>query len=275
MTASPNDFSKQARMIWATLDDHIKAFAPLESTVSALATPIEQNFTNGGHTDGGYVQGYEVEDSDNTPDICELYACILRYARTLPWNDKAAHWRLIKVLTAFFARPEPPAPLGYKDSVLWRGSWFGSEVRDEWNFKPSVRPGKDIVEDSEEWTNLNAFMAYFTVEVATGNSWYGFRALAGLMEPTLVGGFELEIMLPSIAVWILIAGKVLYKAIKGQAGESSNVDSNPAGEFSLQHWEIWKKRFLDISADEKGGLKDATRKMAGDAAREMELIESS
>jgi hypothetical protein len=138
MTAPPDDFSKRARMIWAALDDHIQASAPLENTVSILATPIEQDYTNGGHTDSGYVQGYKAGDVDDSPDICELYACILRYARTLSWKDKAVHLRLIKVLTALFARPDPPAPPGYEDATLWRGTWFGSEVRDEWNFHPGV-----------------------------------------------------------------------------------------------------------------------------------------
>jgi hypothetical protein len=117
-------------------------------------------------------------------------------------------------------------------------------------------------------------VAYFTVAVAPSNSWYGFRALEGLIKPMGASGFEAEALLQSLAVWILIAGRLLYKSINVQAEDLTSDESNPAGNFSLQHWKICREKFQNVSMDEKVGLNDATREMVRDAAREMELIES-
>jgi len=117
---SPKEFS-----ILTAIDNHMNGTSTLETTSSALAKPIEEDYSNGGHTSGGYVAGYTPDNPDDPPSICTLYSSILRYARTIPWDDSAAHFRLIALLDAFWVRPEPPNPPG-ENGVMWHSGWWVS-----------------------------------------------------------------------------------------------------------------------------------------------------
>jgi len=133
---------------------------------------------------------------------------------------------------------------------------------------------------SEEWTNMNAFLAYFTK--SHNKIWwrYGFDILRDVLEPDdferpdiWCDGVGLDVFLPSAAVWMLVSGDLVWDATKGPE-EAEAKDRMLLEEMSLQRWEIWKTEFQQIANGETGPANEKTRQLARDAAIRMEMIES-
>ena len=119
------EFSPKELNIFAAIDAYMHGTTSLESVSSTLAEPIEQDYSNGGHSSAGYVAGYASDDPDDPPSICSLYSCVIRYARTISWDDSVAHLKLIALLDAFWARNEPPNPPG-EEGAMWHSGWWVS-----------------------------------------------------------------------------------------------------------------------------------------------------
>ena len=131
-------------------------------------------------------------------------------------------------------------------------------------------------EDGEEWTNVNAFLAYFTQNNDEAYWINGFYALRDVLEPDdferpdiWAEGVGLEIYLPSAAVWILIAGDSLWAVVNKTEDGDSCIEQK-----SSERWDEWKTAFQEIAHGMRGDASERTKKMASDAAIRMEKIES-
>jgi len=110
--------------IYTTINSYMNGASSIEHTSSLLAKPTEADYSNGGHTSDVQIEGYTSDDPYDILDVNSLYLCVIRYARTISWDDLSAHLRLIALLDAFWARPEPPSPPGEDGPPLWHsGCW--------------------------------------------------------------------------------------------------------------------------------------------------------
>ncbi|KAF2396558.1 hypothetical protein EJ06DRAFT_559694 [Trichodelitschia bisporula] len=245
----------------------IKAFTNTNSmsvadTVLYLADPVNVACTTG----------------DPEPELWALYSALLRYARSVPFDDDAAHGRLVLLLQALKAQPEPPPGPG-RDVLLstWGGTsvWaslalFGAVAREEWDEAPGARGGTGSADEVREWRNLNAFVARVTAAGVYDFSVYGFWALRDTLSPldpaeaqgprtdTWVGD-RLDEFLPAAVMWPVCAGRVLY-------GEAVKAGWN-GQEFSLTRWQSWWERLHEIVLSNVG---EETRYMAQMAIRAMD-----
>lgn len=156
-------------------------------------------------------------------------------------------------------------------------------MTDEWQYSPNSewpeRHAKSLEEDGEEWANMNAFLAYFTKHHDKVYWTNGFHALRDVLEPDdferpdiWSDGVGLDVYLPSAAVWILISADLFWDVVKRK--KETKLDDRYMEHMSLERWEEWKTAFQEIAGGKRGEVNERTRKLANDAAIEMEKIAS-
>jgi hypothetical protein len=64
--------------------------------------------------------------------LWDLWYSIIHHARRTSWRDTAAHTRLIALVTALKARPDPPQPAPMTDA-LWANMLWGDEPGVVWS----------------------------------------------------------------------------------------------------------------------------------------------
>jgi hypothetical protein len=249
--------SESELAIISTIKTYTEAqIASLSEVTNILAEPIETLYTS---------RGPEAQ-------LWKLYSSIFRYARTIPYSDASTQNRLIDIISSLKSRPEPPGRRqGYPS--LWSSlAVFGAVGREEWNEQPGIRNSITSLEETEEWTSINAFYARLT-ERGVYDFWvYGFWAMRDVVEVEKLGqndtwvGDRLEVFLPAATCWILIAGEILWGVVnKGGEGRWER-------ELERETWVVWKERFRVFAG--RDDLEAETRRIAEMAVEKMEEIES-
>ncbi|KAI1473912.1 hypothetical protein F4774DRAFT_361718 [Daldinia eschscholtzii] len=247
--------------------------------------------------------GSDDESDYNTTEgqLWELWYGILHAAKRIPWTDTAQQERLISLVQAINARPDPPPPSPmtkplqgnwiWQDGKVWSTlSMLGPSAREMWNEGCGCGAGWTIPEQ-HAWTNINAFVARLVSSgTDTGFELYGSWALMNALEDRPKDK-ELHSRAPAItqatvhimvaSVWLRIAGRYMWSLRTEGGGISPDLkaDLNArekklpwyghhiyVGEarHCMARWDFWKRRFEQES--ENQDLPEEVRELARGSA---------
>jgi hypothetical protein len=303
------------------IQQYMNGSLALDDAVSHLTDPIDRLYTSGDDGWSAYTQEQvarsqrplwsaddarqlwgeeqEIAQPPSGPEttledlLWRLWFAIIHTAKKLPWADARAQTRLLALLRALRARPDPPRPAHttvpmrrdwvYESGRLWsRLLLLGPSLAECWTAYPGGAAGFAAVEVGA-WVNVHAFVARVTVDGVVELGGYGRRALRGNLECDYergggpVSGEELmAAFVPVAAVWILVAGRRIWGLVRAQdggsgdglAGESSRAGRNA---WTRVGWECWREKLLGFSTRE--GLRDEARRVARDAYDFMTRVE--
>lgn len=310
--------------IYPTVEAYMRGSLDLNTTVEKLAVPIEEQFSSadGGKAirkaeeDAAYQRklysadkaeelwGVPLREDELPPEtnsgtatteglLWDLWYSILHTAKRTPWKNAAAQNRLLDLVRALKARPDPPLPTQMtkpleKDWIWSSGDiWSnlvmnGPATRECWN--DSLRGDKaHSPAEIHAWTNINAFVAAITKEGLADFWLYAIWAMRDALEDEYKGKlakFTLDAEMPAAAVWIMVLAEKLWE--REEVWESSETKGDPAGGgklwkgksgFCKERWAFWKGRFQLLS--QRKALRDETREMATEAFEKMESIEKA
>lgn len=289
------------------VDAYIDATTDLKETVRQIAEPIEYAYTtaNGGRlfVSEEEVARYQrtfhspekalemwgpeenieelqarVTDPADSPsvegELWDLYYTILHASKKIPWSDGAAQQKLVDLLAAIKARPNPQGPANMTIALkrYWIYQWgelwsdlvlLGPSGRETWNDSPGCGAGWEAPEVSA-WVNVNAFVARLTVQEIYNFGIYGSWALQEALEekievhaghhlPPPSKSFKAEVLFRVAAVWVRLAGRYMYDHLtqdsKGQEEVVTHV-------WNRSQWDKWRRRFEEEAekAQYSGGV---------------------
>ncbi|KAI1798896.1 hypothetical protein F4811DRAFT_546779 [Daldinia bambusicola] len=263
-----------------------------------LVTPIDEMYTSADRGRAYYYssgdigfppnipkppEGESDDESDFNSTECQLWELwygILHAAKRIPWADTAQHERLISLVRAIKARPDPPPPSPMTKSLeaswIWNGgklwsnlSLMGPSTREMWNECCGCGSGWTVPEQ-HAWTNINAFVARLVSSgTSTGFELYGSWALREALEDRLKDKV-LHVNAPAVvqatvhitvaSVWLRIAGRYMW-SLRTEGGgipPDLKVDlglrekklpwygyHRDVGEkrHCIARWDFWKRRF--------------------------------
>lgn len=310
--------------MYPTVVAYMEGSLDLESTVKRLVEPINQEYSTADHgqaireaekTAASQREFYSAEEAeelwgaplpqdeippeDNTCNVTtegllwDLWYSILHCAKRTPWRDTAAQNRLLDLVCALKACPDPapPAPMteALRQNWIWSSGRLWSELtllgpsaRECWNDAPGCGAGFSVPE-IHAWANVNAFVAAITKKGLDDFCLYAIWVMRDALEDhhedasTSYGfvtvAMKLNALVPAAAVWVLVMGKELLE-------KDDSVPSNPSqGEPSWKgtnavckdRWRFWKARFQGLSRRED--LMSETKEIAAEAFARMEDIE--
>lgn len=209
-----------------------------------------------------------------------LYFTILYAARKTSWRDEGAQQKLVNLVVALKARPDPEPPANmtialkenwiYESGHLWsKAIMFGPSARESWNDYPGGGAGWYPVEVNG-WTNVNAFTARLTGQHVHDFVLYAQWAIRDALDGTIEvieGSYKqasskvamAESLFEVARVWILLAGKYVYEE------ESKN-----SGKDKESRWDRWQKRFEEEAA--RGQYSSSVTAAAKECAEMMSRI---
>ena len=214
-----------------------------------------------------------VSDSDDAPTVegqlWDLYYTILHASKKMPWRDEAAQQKLLDLMAALKARPDPPFPanmsIPLKRSWIytWSGLWsdmcmFGPSARETWNDCPGAGAGWYPPEISA-WTNVNAFVARLTAQKIFDLAMYGTWALHQALEEKIYTNpyphnldhskaYKAELLFEVAAVWIRLAGQSILDYTTREPDEEEKTQSKRPTD---PKWPKWQKRFEEEAAKDQ------------------------
>ncbi|KAI0112662.1 hypothetical protein F4776DRAFT_345219 [Hypoxylon sp. NC0597] len=241
-------------------------------------------------------------ETDSLPttegQLWELWYGVLHAAKRIPWTDTTQQTKLISLVQALQARPNPPLP--HRTSVpllrdwIWepRSLWpdlvmLGPSLSEAWNDCCGCGAGWTQPEQ-HAYVNFNAFVARL---VATGTkdfAVHGVWALRAALEcapastamhrgaPPLV---QSRLLVAIAAIWVLIAGEGMWSK-RPEGGEGAEEAVPPDRQVDLgarekklpwynkrdgamwctARWRFWKGRFEQEADNEELG--EETRGLA-------------
>ena len=265
----------------------------LELTIDAITTPIEkvysvpENKRFNKRNDSPSVEGF----------LWDLWYSVLHIAKRTPWRDTTAQTKLVDLVRALKAHPDPPVPEHKRDwvasqtklwSVLKMIGWAASE---SWNDSPGYGAGYTVPE-IHAWTNVNAFVAHLTQSEISDFFIYSIYAMRDALEDDqkdIANGqhrkasaiTQLDTRVPAAAVWAITLGRMLWEKNEnlkptdprhGNPGKGGILWEKEGGEaeFSTSRYAFWARRFRDVSSDDR--LAAETREIATEAYITMEGI---
>ncbi|KUI67169.1 hypothetical protein VM1G_03562 [Cytospora mali] len=281
------------------VNSYINGTVDVQETVRQIAEPIEHAYTtaNGGRlfvaeervarTQRGYhspekaleMWGPEedldelqsrVTGPDDGPrvegELWDLYYTILHAAKKTPWREESAQQKLVDLVAALKARPDPDFPANmtipleknwiYEWGRLWSDAiLFGPSSREAWNDSLGCGAGWYPAEVSAS-VNVNAFVARLTEQGVHNFGTYALWALSEALdkeidvsldshEPAPSREYKAEALFEVAAVWIRLAGQSVFEYILWDGANNKEKDSRSSNE-SL--WEKWRKRFEEEAA---------------------------
>lgn len=274
----PDEDSNSYSAVQAYLKDEIS----LEDSVAQIATPIEEAWTT---ADGTRKVAQSAEGC-----LWDLWYSVLHSAKKIPWYDEAAQGKLLDLVKALKARPNPPKTVKVSNDwvlgsdTLWSTTLLlGPSIRESWNDAPYGQSGFQIPEQ-RAWTNVNAFAARLRRDGVFPVYYYPIWALRDALEDRHPENekYRLDATVPAAAAWVFILRRSLYDWEKDLKPESKN-QGDPAcpGELwrrkggrswaEKKRWAFWKERFGEVSRDE--GVREETRKLSAKTVGFMEGIE--
>ncbi|ROW03818.1 hypothetical protein VMCG_05360 [Cytospora schulzeri] len=269
------------------VNSYISGTIDVQETVRRLAEPIEYSYVT---ADGGRLFVSEersarfqrpYHEPDKAVELCgpeedldelqkrvtdpeapstelqlwNLYYTILYAARKTPWRDEDAQQKLVDLVAALKARPDPDYPANitvpvmnhwiYDHRRLWSdGTMLGPSARESWNDQPRYNDVWHLPE-VHAWANINAFVARLTAQDIHNFKLYGTGAIIDAVDagevlelnphsypPALSKDGRAEAVFEVAALWIRIAGESIYEYLRTEAKKDEN-----------QEWNRWQKRF--------------------------------
>lgn len=135
---------------------------------------------------------------------------------------------------------------------------------------------------------MNAFVAQFTVadvrDFRTYCTWAPRDALEDVPGQRSGVGHttNLDHYVPAAAVWIFVAGKVIYTEWLGWGAEEPDISGAQGANnmwqrkgFGPKRWAFWKGRFEWVARQQEVEVREQTRCLARKAAQRMEEIEKT
>ncbi|KUI55237.1 hypothetical protein VP1G_02686 [Cytospora mali] len=209
-----------------------------------------------GPDDGPRVEG----------ELWDLYYTILHAAKKTPWRDESAQQKLVDLVAALKARPDPDFPANmtiplknnwiYEWGRLWSDAiLFGPSSREAWNdslgcgagwYPPEVRGS----------VNINAFWGRLTGQGVHDFGIYATWALREALdeeidvsmdshEPAPSREYKAEALFEVAAVWIRLAGQSVFEYLLRDAASNKEKASRAPKESK---WDQWQKRFEEEAA---------------------------
>lgn len=319
MAKHRNYFMGEGRAV-AIVDAYMDGTIDLQETVRLIAEPIERAYTT---ADGGrlFVSEEEsarhqrtfhspdeatemwgpeedleefkarVTDPDDAPsvegELWDLYYTILHASKKIPWSDDCSQQKLVDLLAALKARPNPPRPANmtialrrnwiYLEGGLWSNLIIlGPAGRETWNDCLGCGAGWEAPEVSA-WVNVNAFVARATVRGVRNFAVYGQWALREALEEKIVAQvghhyapsktYKAEALFKVAAVWIRLAGEDLHGRLIPDA-EGDEMEEDRVWTFSK--WDTWRGRFEEEAT--KARYNDEVTRIAKECASIMATL---
>jgi hypothetical protein len=279
----------QQLQVASAVNAYLSQQQPLELILTQLTSQIET----------AYV---EADPSNNGPTSAEsllwtLWHTILFIAKTLPHTDSAhCQTRLTSLLSALKARDTPTLSaerlnavhnkIPWSQGPLWQNlTIWGWEVRESFDMLDPVISGpQEGTATTQEWVNLNAFLARLTQLGVSDHSFLGLSvvtlALEGVEQPlSTTMTTNLDGAVASAAVWLLLAGSTWYRdgwedvSQSGIQQPAGSLWQGPAFKIDRARLGFWKGRLRQI-LDEAEGLNDAWKTLARDAVGKLEALEA-
>lgn len=229
--------------------------------------------------------------------LWNLWYSVLHVAKRVPWRERAQHERLLDLVKAFKALPDPPQPTPmtvplsrdwiWSEGTLWSSLlMLGPSARETWNDSPGCGAGFSLPE-IHAWANVNAFIALVT-DKSIADFWlYAIWAMLDALEddaPRIGGNHhqvtvatKLDALLPVAAVWVQIAGKQMYEKAQLADADRRDISAVEAEEdsdkrdFTKKRWALWKRQ-LSIMAL-RDYLSVETKQLMFETVEVMERIE--
>jgi len=158
----------------------------------------------------------------------------------------------------------------------------------------TVPSGASSDEQRNRWTNANVFAALYIRDLEHETPPGTYELVRSHAQGSIAGPLELSIDtqdhvrrtdmdMPAAAMWILIAGRIVYRYCKNNVdkvhppgalrGTNGSIYLWLGGDgFSLARWKFWKERFGEIAQLE--AVETGARTLASQATNEMGKIES-
>lgn len=289
--AAVNGYAKGQGRAVDIISSYVNGTTDVQEAVRQIAEPIDHAYTT---ADGGRLfvkqercarsqRGYHepegalemwgpeedldelqarVTDPEGAPtvedELWDLYYTILHVARKTPWRDEGAQQRLVDLIAALKARPDPELPARmttalkrywiYEPGGPWsNASLFVPSATDSWNYYPGGGGGWYPCEVNS-WTNLNAFVARLTAQHIHDFVRYSLWALRSALDDEIIIHPKSRTPAPSIAVkaeslfevarvWIRLAGKSVFEEASKDAGQDEETK-----------WARWQRRFEEEAA---------------------------
>ncbi|KAL8937568.1 MAG: hypothetical protein Q9216_004365 [Gyalolechia sp. 2 TL-2023] len=260
-----------------TIDSYLANSLSPDETALALTAPIT-NFLSSG-----------LAATDDTPEESDIWSAMLATARKHT-HDSPAIPALVALLAAIKAIPKEKQ-LRHAGETYWVDlPQLGLEVRENWNRQIREQDGSSGQRNSwactaEEWTSMHAFVAQFTVAGVRDSRAYCTWALRDALEDvpgqrSSVGHItNLDHRVPAAAVWIFVAGEVMYTEWLGWGVEEPEISGGSGGQLwrrkglGPKRWAFWKERFEWVGRQGEVEVKEETRGFARKAAQRMEEVE--
>ncbi|KAI0099087.1 hypothetical protein GGR51DRAFT_536686 [Nemania sp. FL0031] len=229
--------------------------------------------------------------------LWDLWYAVLHIAKRIPWTNDAQQNKLLDLVRALKARPDPPPPSSvtvplkrnwiWESGKLWSNlSTLGPSVRESWNEACGYGSGWTD-EEQQAWANLNAFVARLTASETADFDIYAVWALSGALENDIQhtslhhdasDPTQLSLLLTVASVWIQIAGKYLFEhhPSEDEFGQSdSEVDLATRGTFPWTQstnepslcsarWRFWSGRFAQEARNDE--LSESVRELTAKSA---------
>ena len=236
--------------------------------------------------------------------LWELWYGVLHAAKRIPWDDEAQQNKLVDLVKAFKARPDPPPPAkmtkALKTGLIWSSGSLWSHLimlslsaRETWNDSCGVGAGFTPPEQ-RAWMNVNAFVARLTISGTRSFQDFGGWAMRDALEDESEGrdlhyrpprAERRSCVIKVAAVWILVAGKYLYerRVIEegGWRGEEINLDGEDKERFPWDgcadidwtdtRWTFWRRMFEKLAGEKK--YTEESRALAARTAKEIATLQ--
>ncbi|KAF2496456.1 hypothetical protein BU16DRAFT_538992 [Lophium mytilinum] len=262
---------------YSIIASYMTGFLALAATVTSLATPIDHAYTHPliptartalpePSAAGTSLDAFDpawLASAEMLP--WELWYAVLHHARRNSWRDTVSHSALI-----------------WEPGVVWSElHMLGPSLIESFGAPAIYAPGdaeKISVPQTHAWTNVGGFVArlaaagvwgvQFGVRFLKGPKWTLGQKAKVIMSNTGVGkGRHLDCEMPAAAVWMILAGELVWE--RRVAGWREEVELE--GRFSGERWERWKGDFESVSR--RGDVAVETREMAREAFQRMEELE--
>ncbi len=237
----------------------------------------------------------EGDDPSTKNRLWDLWYSVLHAAKRIPWADEARQGKLLELVRALKARPDPPAPVPltqplrrywiWESGTLWSDLVvLGPSAREAWNDCCGCGAGW-MAPEQHAWANVNAFVARLTATNIADFSLYGIWALRPALEelvqyPDAPYPMPLELNLTLAAIWVRIAGQRMFEQqCDDDVPRDSQINIDTRGgfpwskasdksQFCTARWYFWRRRFGQEAHNEE--LSEEVRGLAAESA---ELIQ--
>ncbi|OTA67883.1 hypothetical protein K449DRAFT_419598 [Hypoxylon sp. EC38] len=224
--------------------------------------------------------------------LWDLWSGFIHASKRIPWTDTARQTKLLTLIQALKARPEPPFPERASIPLLHNWIWesrtlwsdlnlIGPSSREAWSDCGDCNGGWTEPEQSA-YRNFNAFLARMLATGTMESDTFGAWSLRSALEFAPESGrprprprVQVRSQVQIAAIWVLIAGEQLW-ALRLEDDEivppDTQVDLEAREEklpwsirrdgiiWCTARWRFWRGRFEQEAGNEE--LDEETREMA-------------